>query len=300
VIFAAAIVWFAGKRIAVQWQQLEDVNRRVDPHWLWVIAASLVVFAAYALLIEVWVVHLRVWGATLSFVAAARMWFMLAFGRYVPGKVWGLVTLGVMAHRRGVRPEAALGSNILVTLIGMVAGLAVIVATGPTVIDKVLAERGVSLARWVVPVGIAVAVGGLLLVPVILPAMARAAARVTGRAPVLPQLPMASVWIVALGNATAWVLYGVAFQLFVKGMFGAAGGAGGYIAVYTAAYLLGFVSFIPAGAFVRESGLILGLTALGLATAPEAAFLAVASRVWITILEVVPGLIFFLIRTEGD
>jgi len=225
------------------------------------------------------------------------MWFMLAFGRYVPGKVWGLVTLGVMAHRRGIPPETALGSNILVTLIGLVAGLAVIVATGPTVIAEMLK---IALAGWVVPLALVVAVSGLLLVPAILPALARVAGRVTGRNAVLPHLPMSSVWIVALGNAAAWVLYGVAFQFFARGMLGTAGGAGGYIAVYTSAYLLGFVSFLPAGALVREAGLIVGLPALGLATPTEAALLAVASRVWITILEVVPGLIFFLIRTEGD
>jgi hypothetical protein len=258
------------------------------------------VLAAYALLIELWVVHLRVWGARLPFIAAARMWFMLAFGRYVPGKVWGLVTLGVMAHRRGIAPEAALGSNVLVTLIGLAAGIAVVVASGPTVIVRILEQRGVALAGWVIPVAVASAIGCLMLIPFALPAMAGAAARLTNRAPVLPRLPASSVWIVALGNAGAWVLYGIAFQCFARGVLGAAGGAGGYIAVYTAAYIIGFVSFIPAGALVREGLLVLGLTALGLASSTEAVFLAVASRVWITILEVVPGLLFFLIRTEGD
>jgi hypothetical protein len=297
VVFVAAILWFAGKKIFAQWQAVENAELRVAPQWVWVIAASTLVLVAYALLIELWVVHLRVWGPRLPFIAAARMWFMLAFGRYVPGKVWGLVTLGVMASREGIPPEAALGSNILVTLIGLVAGATVILATGPTVIAEILRK---DLAGWVVPVAVALAIGSLLLIPAILPWMARVAARVTGRNAVLPKLPMSSIWIVALGNAAAWVLYGVALQYFARGMLGTAGGASGYIAVYTASYVLGFVSFLPAGALVREAGLMVGLPALGLATPEQAAFLAVASRVWITILEVVPGLIFFLIRTEGD
>jgi uncharacterized membrane protein YbhN (UPF0104 family) len=78
-----------------------------------------------------------------------------------------------------------------------------------------------------------------------------------------------------------------------------AGGPSGYIAVYTAAYLAGFLSLIPGGFVVREAALVLGLTALNLVTAPEAALLALTSRIWITILELLPGALFLLTRAEG-
>ena len=43
---------------------------------------------------------------------------------------------------------------------------------------------------------------------------------------------------------------------------------------------------------VREGAMIAGLTGLGLATAPQATVLAVASRLWLTVLEIAPGLLF--------
>jgi hypothetical protein len=42
----------------------------------------------------------------------------------------------------------------------------------------------------------------------------------------------------------------------------------------------------------REGALIAGMVALGLATTPEATVVAVTSRLWLTVLEVVPGLLF--------
>jgi len=41
-----------------------------------------------------------------------------------------------------------------------------------------------------------------------------------------------------------------------------------------------------------------GMLALGLATGPQALLIALASRVWVTLLEVAPGAIFLLIRPE--
>jgi hypothetical protein len=37
------------------------------------------------------------------------------------------------------------------------------------------------------------------------------------------------------------------------------------------------------------------LTSLGLMTAPEAALVAIASRLWLTAVEITPGLLFLLI-----
>ena len=107
------------------------------------------------------------------------------------------------------------------------------------------------------------------------------------------------MWSAALGTGLSWVFYGVAFQLFSAGMIGEARGAAtSYIAVYTGAYLVGLVSPSPAGAGVREGGLVAGLLALGLSSAPQALIIALASRVWLTLLEVAPGAIALLARPE--
>jgi uncharacterized membrane protein YbhN (UPF0104 family) len=68
-----------------------------------------------------------------------------------------------------------------------------------------------------------------------------------------------------------------------------------YVATYTISYLVGYlVFFAPGGLGFREGVLLTVLPAAALATPPQAALVTIASRVWITILEVTPAL-FFLV-----
>jgi uncharacterized membrane protein YbhN (UPF0104 family) len=65
-----------------------------------------------------------------------------------------------------------------------------------------------------------------------------------------------------------------------------------YIAVYTGAYIVGFITPIaPAGLGVREGLLIKGLTLFGLMSGSDATIVAFTSRLWLTLLEVAPGLV---------
>ncbi len=300
VAFAIAVTWYAGRRLAERWSEFEQARLTVQPRWEWVIPASIIVLLTYLLLVHVWRAHLRVWGVRLRFGTAARLWFISNLGRYIPGKVWGIGTLVVMAQRRGLSPVAVVGSSVFVMLIGIVAGLAVVLVTGAGAVVLLLEQRGLGAPAWAAPVAGALALAMLLSAPVIVPAIARAIARATGREPFLPVLPAAAVWAVAIGSGLSWILYGIAFQFFSVGMTGGPGGApASYIAVYTGAYLVGLVSPSPAGAGVREGGLVAGMLSLGLATAPEALMIALASRVWLTLLEVAPGAMFLLARSEA-
>jgi hypothetical protein len=243
---------------------------------------------------------LRAWGPRVPYLTAARIWFISNLGKYVPGKVVGLGTMYVLAERRGISPMAAVGSSVLATLIGLIAGLAVVMATGARVIDVVLEANGMSVPGWVVVAVTAAALAALLLIPIVVPRFAGLIAMLTGGKTILPSFPSSTVWLVAASSALAWIVYGVAFQLFTVGMLGrAAGGPSSYVAVYTASYLTGLLSLIPGGLVVRDAALVLGLVALNLATAPEAALLALTSRIWLTILELLPGALFLLTRADG-
>jgi uncharacterized membrane protein YbhN (UPF0104 family) len=117
------------------------------------------------------------------------------------------------------------------------------------------------------------------------------AGNLSGREIVTPSIPAASIWTAALLSTVSWLFYGLAFQLFVRGLLGAAPGEiSSYIAAYTAAYILGFISPIaPAGLGVREITLAAFMTQLGLANEADAALAAIAARLWLTIVELVPS-----------
>jgi uncharacterized membrane protein YbhN (UPF0104 family) len=52
--------------------------------------------------------------------------------------------------------------------------------------------------------------------------------------------------------------------------------------------------FLPGGIGPREGVMVVLLTGLHLNTPKQALLIAVASRVWLTVLEIVPGLLFLI------
>jgi uncharacterized membrane protein YbhN (UPF0104 family) len=90
-------------------------------------------------------------------------------------------------------------------------------------------------------------------------------------------------------------LYGIAFRFYAMGVLGRGGEFEpflAYIAVYTGAYIVGFITPIaPAGLGVREALLAQGLVQFHLMSWPDATIVALTSRLWLTVLEVAPGLV---------
>jgi uncharacterized membrane protein YbhN (UPF0104 family) len=142
-----------------------------------------------------------------------------------------------------------------------------------------------------VGVSVVVLIGILLSAPRFLPPLAVWIGGVIGRDIAPPTVSATSIWTAAIVSALSWLFYGLAFELFVRGLLGVSPGEiSSYIAVYTAAYILGFISPIaPAGLGVREFTLAAFMTQLGLANEADAALVAIAARLWLTIVELVPS-----------
>lgn len=294
VAFVALALWFAGRALAGQWQGVREKFADTHPSWGLVALSVLLVLFDYALLIQVWRAMIAAWGegGKLSLKEAARIWFVSNLGRYVPGKVWQIATMAVMAQRRGVSPVTATGASLVVNLANIASGFVVVLATGAAVF------RAFSDAGPHTGVLVAVILGaGLLALPLGFRVAAPLAARVTHGRIQLPAIPAQAIWLAALGTAAAWVVYGIAFLWFSTALVHpVTGGTALYVAAFTGSYLVGYLAiFAPGGIVVRELMLATSLTSLGLMTAPEAALVAIASRLWLTAVEITPGLLFLLI-----
>jgi len=282
-IFAAAVVWAAVRSLRGQWSAATARLATLTIGWSWVLAATVIVFLTYLLLIETWRRVLTGWNAYLPFRVAARIWFVSNLGKYLPGKVWSIAAMGVMARKQAVSPVAAAGSSILIQLVTVATGIALVLVTGIRAVDQpVLAiVIGVILAAVIATM------------PAFLPHLARIAGSLSGKTFEIAPVPASSLWLAVAGSLLSWIAYGLAFQLFVVGVLGGAAGAtSSYIAVYAASYIIGFLAlFAPGGVVVRESALVAGMVRLGLATQADAFAVAVASRLWLTIVELLPGFI---------
>jgi hypothetical protein len=260
--------------------------------WLWIAVATVIVLLTYILLIDTWRRLVAGWGGYLTFGTASRIWFVSNLGKYLPGKVWSIAAMSVMSREQAVSPVAAAGSSILIQLITISTGIALAVFMGVRAIDQ---------PRLAIVVGLALA-AAVASLPFTIPRLASVTSALTGRTIEVPPLATRTLLLTVARSLLSWLAYGVAFQFFVRGVLGSAAGATtSYIAVYAASYILGFLAlFAPGGVIVRESALVAGMVRLGLAGQADAFAVAVASRLWLTVVELLPGFMYLALTPRSS
>ena len=284
VAFAALVVAFAVDQLAPEWANVVAAWSRITPRWGYIALSGGIVLASYALLITVWQGMLRAWGNELPWLVATRIWFVSNLGKYVPGKVWQIIAMGAMSQQAGVPAAAAVGASLLIAVINILAGVAVILVTGADALSLPPAAA----------VGLAAAAASVVMMPRLLPRLMRWVGALTGRDLTVPPLRYAVLVQTFVGCAIAWMLYGWAFQLLAFGTILDAGGATRhYVALFTSSYIAGYVTpWAPGGIGVREAALVAQMDLYGLTTTSGALVLSLVSRVWLTVLELLPGLCF--------
>ncbi len=288
-VLLGALFMFIAREVTTQADALRVTAANLDVRWGGVFAASIVVLLTYAALIQSWRLLMAGWGSQLGFGAAVRIWTIANLGRYVPGKVWSVGALVVLAQREGVSPVAAAGAAMLGTMLNIGAGFGVIALSGAAVLDVLGSQY--RAAAWI---GSALFVVGVLTLPWLLPRLvAWLARRRPSISPPTQELPRATLWLAVTINCASWVGYGVAFALLSWAVLPSLGGAVlSFIAIWTASYLVGYLVLIaPGGIGAREAALVAAFVALGMATSAEATVLAAVSRLWLIVLEVAPGLV---------
>ena len=304
IVFLIAALAYTVLQVNQNWAKVRESASNIDPNWLLLLAASGIVVLTYAALIQSWRVLLEGEGSSLPFAAAARIWFIANLGRYIPGKVWSIAALNVLAAREGVPGTAAAGAAVLGTLINIGAGFGVISLSGSRLLgglDPVF--------RWASLICSGIFVVGVVALPWFLPPTAEWIARRFGKTVPPVRLPAKNLLISVSINVLSWFCYGWAFMEFSHAVMpGVTGTLAQFTGVWTASYTLGYLAFFaPGGIGVREVTMGAAMVVLGMASAGDAALIAVTSRLWLSVVEVLPGLIALLfspasrrLRDEND
>lgn len=288
-LLLGALFVFIASEVTTQRDALRAAAAAIELRWHYIAAASVIVLATYAALIQSWRVLMAGWGSSISFGAAVRIWTIANLGRYIPGKVWSVGALVVLAQREGANSIAAAGAALLGTAINIGAGMGVVALTGTAVLDTLGAQYGLIAGMSSV-----LFVIGVLSLPWMLPRLlAFAAKRRPSLEPPTRPLPSSAIWLSVTINVLSWVGYGGAFALLARGVLPDISGAlPTFVAIWTASYLVGYLFLVaPGGIGARETALVGAMVALGVAVSAEAAVLAAASRLWLIVLEVLPGLL---------
>jgi uncharacterized membrane protein YbhN (UPF0104 family) len=284
-----AIVVFAMRALVRNWDQLrsQPLEWQLRPGWL--VLSLALTWLMYALLILGWRSMLSGWGQRLDWWSAARIWILSSLGKYVPGKVWAVAGMALLAQRAGVAPWAATGSAVVMQVLAIGTGAAVAGLAGAHNIEA--AQRGTGAVLMLLVAGAIISVGLLLWPPFLRRVLRLAAPQAVGE-----RQPTGRGIVVGIAtNVVAWLGYGLALWLLGRGLLPTSGlGLRLAIAVFTASYLAGFLAlFAPGGIGVREGLFILMLQKpLGVGAATS---LALASRLLLTVAELgaaVPFLVF--------
>ena len=296
------MLWYVGKALVKQWRDFSGQPLTINADWPMLFASVVVVLVIYALLVETWRRIVINWESTrqptrFGFSTAARIWSVSNLGRYVPGKVWQIGAMATLAERAGISPVAAVGSSILNVIVNISTGFLVALVAGWKSFD--------ALSRGYTTVGVALFIAvmsSVLLLPIALPILLDIARRMTGKNLAIGTVPHRAVYVAIAGNVAAWLLYGAAFQLFVRGVTGQAPGSfANYVTAWAWPYIFGYLAFFaPGGLVFREGALTLSLGVLGLATGKTALVIAGTSRLWLTLTELLPGLTFLAFGWRGN
>jgi hypothetical protein len=279
---ALAVIVFVWRSVAGRWEEFRSLEFPLELHVGWIALAGALVLLTYGLLVAAWRAVIVGWRERLAFGSAARIWTVSNLGRYLPGKVWSIAGLAVLAQREGVAGWAAVGAAVAMQALAVGTGTAVAAATVP----GTLSTPGILVAA-------AVAAGtvGARATPRIVAVAARATRR-----PDLRALPVGVVALAGTVTTLSWVSYGVAFWCLARGTLGPTSlGVAPAVGVFAGGYITGLLAlFAPGGVGVREA-VFIALLAPSVGSG-GAVVLGLASRVLLTITEVLAALLGLLLR----
>jgi glycosyltransferase 2 family protein len=293
-IAGALLVAVAIRSVVVNWQSLRHQPIDWKPSPAWIAASVLVVFGSYAVLIEAWRRVVMGMGQKLRFFAAMRIWFLASLGKYVPGKVWAVAGAAVLAQKAGVDPSAAVAGALVLQALAMASGATAVALTAQDAFQTIGPEA--------VPIGGAIVAMSLAGIAVLAsqPLLDRLSRMLPASLPRLRAVPPVMLALAFAANVLAWVGYGFALLLLARGLLpDVVLTLPQAVGVFTTSYLVGFIAlFAPGGLGPRESVFLLMLSGqIGL---KPAAALALASRLLLTVTEVLPALPFLINRHAAD
>lgn len=286
---AAIVFYFLGRSIYRSWDELMRSEVRFNLFYLilsigFFITGSLA--TGYA-----WQLALRLLGSNMTYWQSIRVIAISLFGKYLPGKVWAFGGRVLLSKQYGVG-EAESSTALLIETVGLTfAAFAVFLCS-------IGFYRSTTLPTQVYWSFLLIPLGLILMHPKTLKIILRLLARLTKHSIKVPNLSYTNLAKLYAYYLLLWIIHSLGFFLLTASIFPAS-----YniilplIGAYSISWILGFLVLIsPGGLGVRE-GLLAFFLKFVIPT-PIAALMAIVSRIWITIGEILFLIISLIIKEE--
>lgn len=286
-IIILLIFYFLIKSLVSNWNQVKDFDWQFD-YPLLIISFVLQIMALFWL-VKIWGRMLRHTGSSVSYLKLFKVWFFSNLGRYLPGKVWQFLGMVYMLERRGVPKKNSFSTAIVAQFFSVISGLLIAALfLGADLYSQFLSQNpGLVLVGAVFVSAILV----LVCYPKVLERTLNLGLKILKKEKIILDLNSKNVIVYLLSYSLSWLLFGLAFLIFVKAM------AHAPFVMYpslTGAFAfsvnIGFLAlFVPGGIGVREGILVLLLSSFF--PLPVATLIALLARLWVTVAELLCFLI---------
>ncbi|MBD3233965.1 MAG: hypothetical protein GF315_09615 [candidate division Zixibacteria bacterium] len=294
VSIALVILFFLAKSL------VENIDLVKDYEWDFkfgfVLMSILLVLFNFMFLSNLWRLTVKYFShVNLPFSKSYRIWVLSSLGKYVPGKIWAVAGMIYMVEKEGVPRSAAIVSSLFYQYLNIVAGF-IFVAFGAFIYFE----------QWLRPEFFLIGIP-IILLSIYPPFASRLIGIALGLLKIkgeFSSIKYRKSMLILLGHLVSWLLYGIAFFIFVNSILDFP--TSQFIpltAVFAGSYIIGFLSFfVPGGLGVRE-GVMSGSLGL-LLPSSIAVTVSLFSRLWLSIAEVfmyisIP-LLKVLIRINDD
>ncbi|MDZ4722561.1 MAG: lysylphosphatidylglycerol synthase transmembrane domain-containing protein [candidate division Zixibacteria bacterium] len=298
IILTLVVVYFAGRQLIVNWDDVVSFKWDINP--LLLIGSLVLHLLSLAFFSYVWCVLMSGFGYTVPLKYGFKIGYISNLGRYVPGRIWQVVSMVYLAERLKIDRAVTVASWGIATMFGIPAAFVVGFGTLLLYPDLLLPEIRQKLGSSLYIGGIATMLVSLLfvVVPNKTLQLYNLLLKLLKRPTIQFKLDKAVALKVYFGYFACWILYGFSFWMFVVSITGEAElplvlGIGAFIIAYQAGY---FAIFSPGGIGTRELVLTGALMPF---LGPVAAGIAFAARIWNLIAEVIATIIAFRIRFEN-
>lgn len=281
---------FIGRSLVVNWDELEAADLHFDGPLLLLSMALLAVW----MLVQALIWHLLTITSHVGIPLpkALAAWFYSQLGKYLPGKVF-LYLARIHFYVREGRPIGPVTVAFGVETIGNFAAAIFTVLVAILTVDAPALDP----YRWML---VAALVGLLIaLHPKVIGWLIRIAARVLHRRPFEVTLTYPQLLRYLGLYVLNWLFFGVALYVFIRSFYSLEISSILYLTgAFSFAGMMGIVAvFAPSGLGVREG--ILALFLGQVMPTSVALVVSVASRVWLTIVELgLAGLVYLMIRFD--
>jgi glycosyltransferase 2 family protein len=273
IVITALFLAYVAVAVSKRWAEVRDV--------IGDLSASAVLVSLIGALVAVWCsflswrVLLAEFGSVVPLAGAMRIFFVGQLGKYLPGKVWPVLTQMRLGKAYQVPGRSSAAAVLITMFISLGTGLLL-----TAVVLPILGGRAWDDYWWTL---LAVPVAFVALLPPVLNRLLALAMRLARRNPMPRFLSGRAIGLSVFWALASWICFGAHLWVLLLDL-----GASGSdlvvrsVAAYAGAWSIGFLLAIaPAGLGPRETALVVLLA--GSVAQPVALVAALVSRLLITV-----------------